>query len=156
MSRQRRSGRAPGSTKTPTRHVWMRVRRRMELVVGSPTLAIAILLVGGLIFICGFAIYIAERAHPGMDNLRSGFGWVFLAMLHDPPWDPTTTLGKGTFYTIEILKPAAPGTGGSVGAAITRVAAQRTARRRRLDLIARPARASPSGAAISACCCRWW
>ncbi len=88
----------------------MRLRRRAEVLVGSPALAVAILLVAGLIVICGFSLYFAERhANDHMDHLRSAFGWVFLTLLHDNPWNPITPLGKATYYTIEILKPISIG-----------------------------------------------
>ncbi len=85
------------------------MKRRFELLVGSPALAIAIMLVAGLIVICGLTLFIAERANPYMDHLRSAFGWVFITLLSDEPWHPTTPLGQGTYYTIEILKPISIG-----------------------------------------------
>ncbi len=97
-------------TKKPKGHWWLRIRRRLEILVGSPALAVAFIMVGALIIICGFMLYFAERHHnPNMDHLRSAFGWVFLTLLHDNPWDPTTQLGKATFYIIEILKPISIG-----------------------------------------------
>jgi voltage-gated potassium channel len=79
------------------------------VMVGSPALAIAIMLVAGLILICGFALFVAERHNPEMDHLRSAFGWVFITMLDEPPWQPTTPAGQATFYAIEILKPISIG-----------------------------------------------
>jgi voltage-gated potassium channel len=82
----------------------------MELMVGSPALAIAILLVIGLIIVCGYTMYFAEhRTQAGADTVRSTFGWVFITLLHDPPWNPATTVGKATYFAIEILKPISIG-----------------------------------------------
>jgi voltage-gated potassium channel len=91
-------------------HWWLRIRRRLEILVGSPALAVAFMLVGALIVICGVVFYFAEHAvNPEMQHMRDAFGWVFLTLLHDNPSTPMTKLGKATFYIIEILKPISIG-----------------------------------------------
>jgi voltage-gated potassium channel len=95
----------------PSAYRWMRVRRRMEMMVGSPALAIAIILVGALIVVCGVTVHFAEQGanQPGAESFRSSFGWVFITLLHEPPWDPHTTVGKLVYYAITILKPVSIG-----------------------------------------------
>ena len=102
-------GTAGGNRSKPKGHWWLRARRRLEILVGSPALAVAFILVAALIAVCGVMLYFAERGNAQMQHMRDAFGWVFLTLIHDNPWDPTTQLGKATFYIIEILKPISIG-----------------------------------------------
>jgi Trk K+ transport system NAD-binding subunit len=107
----KRNGRAAVGSSKPRGHWWLRIRRRLEILVGSPALAVAFMLVAGLIVICGVVYYFAERGggNPDVTHMRDAFGWVFLTLLHDNPSSPTTKLGNATFYIIEILKPISIG-----------------------------------------------
>jgi voltage-gated potassium channel len=82
----------------------------MELMVGSPSLAIAIVLVATLIVVCGIALHFAEwPPQQGARSFHASFGWVFITLLHESPWDPATPVGKFVYYVIIILKPISIG-----------------------------------------------
>jgi voltage-gated potassium channel len=91
--------------------VWLRIRRRLEILVGSPALAVAFMLVAVLIVICGVVFFFAEHRvdNPEITHMRDAFGWVFLTLLHDNPSTPMSKLGKAMFYIIELLKPISIG-----------------------------------------------
>jgi voltage-gated potassium channel len=88
----------------------MRIRRRLEILLGGPALVLAIGIVTSLIVVCGLLIRIVESAsNPHVDSLPSAFGWVFVALLGEAPGHPVTVTGKVTYYMIELLKPVSVG-----------------------------------------------
>jgi voltage-gated potassium channel len=89
---------------------WLKLRRRLELVVGGPQILIAILIVLALLTAAGWTVYFAEReVNPDARSFVSVFVWGIQTLTVGGPWDPVTAVGRGAAFVMEFLKPVSIG-----------------------------------------------
>lgn len=80
--------------------------RRVARLFGGQVLFAAILVVLVLIIGSAFVIWFFERGvNPNVDNLGSGFYWVFVTIVSGSPWSLENPVSDFAFYVINLLKP---------------------------------------------------
>ncbi|MFN2590562.1 MAG: TrkA family potassium uptake protein [Actinomycetota bacterium] len=89
---------------------WLKLRRRLELLVGGPEILIAVLVVLALLTAAGWTVYFAERGvNPEARSFWAVFVWGIETLTVGSPWDPISTAGRGAAYVMDFLKPVSIG-----------------------------------------------
>lgn len=89
--------------------MWTRLQgalRRTAYLVGGKALFAALLILIGMGVAAAVIVYFAERGtNPEVGSVWSGFYWVLITVIDDPPFATTSRAARMSYYALVLIKP---------------------------------------------------